>query len=189
MRNEKGNIVLLTVISVATLLVAVAGATFAYFSATMPGSESPTTIEVTGGTVFVECSGSSTISGPQTVQPNASLGKRTLTVNGNVTGSTNLNYDAKLIVKNNTYADGELVYTITSTNTSNNGSTISSTSAPVAIPSGTSTINLGNGKFAGPVPSGAVHTYTIEIKYVNSEGVEATEKTFNAQLSVVKTTN
>ena len=189
MRNEKGNIVLLTVISVETLLVAVAGATFAYFSATMPGSESPTTIEVTGGTVFVECSGSSTINGPQTVQANASLGKRTLTVNGNVTGSTNLNYDAKLVIKNNTYADGELVYTITSTNTSNNGTTISSTSAPVAIPSGTSTINLGNGKFAGPVPSGAVHTYVVEVKYVNSEGVEATGKTFNAQLSVVKTTN
>lgn len=189
MRNERGNIVLLTVISVATLLVAVAGATFAYFSATMPGSESPTTIEVTGGTVFVECNGSSTISGPQNVSANASLGKRTLTVNGNVAGSTNLHYDAKLIVNNNTYADGELVYIITSTNTSNNGSTISSTSEPVAIPKGASTINLGNGKFAGPIPSGATHTYTIEIKYVNNEGVEATDKTFKAQISVVKTTN
>lgn len=189
MRNEKGNIVLLTIISVATLLVAVAGATFAYFSATLPGTESPTTIEVTGGTVFVECSGSSTISAATTVEANASVGKRTLTVNGNVTGSTNLNYDAKLIVKNNTFADGELVYIITSTNTSNNGSTITSTSEPIAIPSGESTINLGSGKFAGPVPSGATHTYSIEIKYVNEEGIESTGKTFTAQISVAKTTN
>ncbi|MDE6292408.1 MAG: hypothetical protein K2L98_01870, partial [Bacilli bacterium] len=172
------------------LLVAVAGATFAYFSATMPGSESPTTIEVTGGgTIFIDCDASKTINGPQTVAANSTLGKRTVTLNGSIVGSANLGYDAKLVVKNNTYADGELVYTITSTNTSNNGSTILSTSDPVAIPSGTSTINLGSGKFAGPVPSGAVHTYTIEIKYVNNEGVEATGKTFNAQISVVKTTN
>ena len=188
MRNEKGNIVLLTVISVATLLVAVAGATFAYFSATMPSSESPTTIEVTGGGTIIVDGTEQAINGPQTVAANSILGKRNLTLKGYLTGSANLGYEAKLIVKNNTYAEGELVYIITSTNTSNNGSTIVSTSDPVAIPKGASTINLGSGKFAGPV-SGATHTYTIEIKYVNSDETEATDKTFNAQISVEKTTN
>lgn len=44
-REEKprGNTVLLTIIAVATLLVAVIGATFAYFSATITGNDSPST--------------------------------------------------------------------------------------------------------------------------------------------------
>ena len=45
---DKKNTMLLTVIAVATLLVAVVGATFAYFSVTVGGSS--TTTPVTGGT-------------------------------------------------------------------------------------------------------------------------------------------
>ena len=55
-------------------------------------------------------------------------------------------------VRNNTYTDGALVYTITSTNTSNNGSTIQTTSVPVAIPTGTSTISLGSGQLKNCCP-------------------------------------
>ena len=40
MNNGKGNMILLTIIAVATLLVAVIGATFAYISATKNGNQS-----------------------------------------------------------------------------------------------------------------------------------------------------
>ena len=60
MNNGKGNMILLTVIAVATLLVAVVGATFAYFGATM-NNESETPIEVTSGTLSVEYDGDSKI--------------------------------------------------------------------------------------------------------------------------------
>lgn len=182
MNSGKGNIILLTVIAVATLLVSVVGATFAYFNATVPGSESQKTIEVISGTLFVDTNTS--IVGGQNIAANASLAKRDVKVTGYVTGSTNLNYDAKLIITENTYAAGELVYTITSKNESNNGSTIVATSAPVAIPTGASTINLGSGLFAGPAAKGAKHTYTINIQYVNSEGIQAVDKKFNATISV-----
>lgn len=182
MNSGKGNMILLTVIAVATLLVSVVGATFAYFNATVPGSESQKTIEVTSGTLFVDTN--SSVVGGNNIAPNATLARRDIKVTGYVTGSTNLNYDAKLVIKENTYANGELVYTITSKNESNNGSTIVATSAPVAIPAGASTINLGSGLFAGPAAKGAKHTYTLNIQYVNEAGETAVDKKFNATISV-----
>ncbi len=182
MNSGKGNIILLTVIAVATLLVSVVGATFAYFNATIPGTESQKTIEVTSGTLFVNTN--SSIVGANTIDANGILGKRDINVTGYVTGSTNLNYDAKLVIKENTYENGELVYTITSKNESNNGSTIVATSEPVAIPTGASTINLGSGLFAGPAAKGAKHTYVLSIQYVNADGVQAVDKKFNATILV-----
>ncbi len=48
---DKKNTILLTVIAVATLLVAVVGATFAYFSVTVTGSGSSTTIKASTGEI------------------------------------------------------------------------------------------------------------------------------------------
>lgn len=182
MNSGKGNLILLTVIAVATLLVSVVGATFAYFNATLPGSESSKTIEVTSGTLFTDCN--SSIVGGANIQANAVLAKRDINITGYVTGSTNLNYAAKLVIKENTYEKGELVYTITSKNVDSNGSTIVATSEPVAIPAGKSTINLGSGLFAGPAAKGAKHTYTLNIQYVNADGEAAVDKKFSANIVV-----
>lgn len=184
MNSGKGNMVLLTVIAIATLLVAVVGATFAYFSATMNGSESSTTIEVTSGTLSTEYNGDSKINAAY-INPGDVIATKEFTTIGVVTGSTNLNYEATLVVTNNTYAEGELVYTITSYNESNNGSTIASTSQPVAIPTGISTISLGTGVFAGPIPAGSTHKYTVTV----SRAVQAddnVDKTFSGHLSVIQ---
>jgi predicted ribosomally synthesized peptide with SipW-like signal peptide len=185
MNSGKGNMILLTIISVSTLLVAVVGATFAYFSATM-GSVSPNTIEVTSGSLSTQFNESSKMD-----NYGANLGDvlftKTFTVTGVVTGSTNLNYEALINVTNNTYTDGALVYTITSTNTSNNGSTIQATSVPVAIPSGASTITLGNGLFAGPTTTGSTHEYTLTITFAN-DAENNVGKVFEAEMKVSQTT-
>lgn len=128
--------------------------------------------------------------GPSSVLSNgANIGDVIYTTNisvtGVVTGSTNLNYEAVLNVRNNTYTDGALVYTITSTNTSNNGSTIQTTSVPVAIPTGTSTISLGNGLFAGPTTTGSIHEYTLTIAYAYNAESNA-GKTFDAGVNVAQ---
>lgn len=184
MNNGKGNMILLTVMSIATLLVAVVGATFAYFSATMGKGNTSPTIEVTSGTISTEFnSDSNLVSGY--VNPNEVVATREITVTGVVTGSNNLNYEATLVVNNNTYLDGELVYTITSTNESNNGSIITSTTEPVAIPTGTSTIVLGNGVFAGPTTAGLSHKYTITITRANQVD-QNTDKAFGAKLFVTQ---
>lgn len=55
--NRNKNTLLLTVIAVATLLVAIVGATFAYFTAQITGGESGSTIEVNSATLTITYSG------------------------------------------------------------------------------------------------------------------------------------
>lgn len=184
--SNKGNMVLLTIIAVATLLVAVVGATFAYFSATMDGSESSTTIEVTSGTLSVEYADNAKIGFTNPGVGELAAAKE-FTTTGVVTGSSNLNYEASLVVTNNTFADGALVYIITSTNTSNNGKTIQSTTNPVVIPSGNSTILLGTGTFAGPTTAGSSHNYVVNITYANQDQAYG-DKTFEAHITLSQST-
>lgn len=187
MNNGKGNMILLTIIAVATLLVAVIGATFAYFSATMNGNQSETPIEVTSGTLSIEYDGDSKINIQSPVaNPLDTLSSKTFNVTGVVTGSNNLNYDASLVITNNSFGDGELKYTITSTNVSDNGTTFTSTSEPIDIPAGTNTIALGKGVFAGPVLNGAFHNYVLSI--ITSTG-DLANKNFEAHLNVTQTKN
>lgn len=186
MNNSKGNMILLTVMSIATLLVAVAGATFAYFGATMGEGKASPTIEITSGTLSTEYD-------PQIaahiqnsyVNQGEQIGTKEIAVTGVVTGSNNLNYEVTMTINNNTYLDGELVYTITSINESNNGSVIASTTEPVAIPTGATTILLGNGVFAGPTTTGLSHKYTITITHANATD-QNTNKSFDAKLFVTQ---
>lgn len=62
MKEGNNNTVLLTVIGIATLLVAVVGATFAYFSAQLSGTESQSTM-----TIQASNGGSSTLDGGETI--------------------------------------------------------------------------------------------------------------------------
>ena len=190
MNNNRGSMILLTVIAVCTLLVTVVGATFAYFGIALNGAESESTIEVTSGTLSVEYDSNSKLEVGSSI-PGSSLTDKAFTITGVVTGSTNLNYEVMLKVSENTYTDGALVYTITSTNTSNNGSTIETTSTPVLIPSGVSNIRIGIGTFAGPIVSGATHSYSINIThaYTDDEALinANQDKSFKANLSVVQT--
>lgn len=180
--NNKGNIVLLTIISLATLLVAVAGSTFAYFGATMHGSDATTTIEVTSGTLSTEYDGDSKLINGY-VSDNEIIASKEITISGVVTGSNNLNYEAVLNVYENTYADGELVYTISSVNESNNGTIISEITNPIEISSGTSTIVLGTGVFAGPTNPTAIHKYIVTVRRVKTVD-ENFDKKFNGKMSV-----
>lgn len=180
MSSEKGSVILLTVVGVATLLVAVAGTTFAYFGAAESSNESSTIIEVKGEKIKTNFTNGNSIQATG-VQTGEIVASKTFTVNGTISGSSNSQYEAILNVTDNTYSDGALVYTLTSTNDSQNGSTILATTQEVAIPTGTNTIVLGKGTFAGPVSTGATHTYTLTIKYV---GNMDSDKTFSAVIDV-----
>ena len=182
MNNGKGNMILLTIICIATLLVAVVGATFAYFNIAMKEGHTSKTIEVTGGTLSTVYNGNAKISNAD-FNAGDVVGEKSFTVTGVVTGSSNLGYEADLVVTNNTYPDDALVYTLVSTNTSNNGVVMVSTSEPVAIKNGSSTIVLGTGTFAGPTATGATHTYAVKVECVNSD-FELDEKAFDATITV-----
>ena len=59
--NSKTNTLLLTVIGVATLLVAVIGATFAYFTAQVGGGESATTVKMNAGVLKINFTNGNTV--------------------------------------------------------------------------------------------------------------------------------
>lgn len=184
--NNKGSMVLLTIISIATLLVAVAGATFGYFNISMSDKNKETTIEVTNGTLTIEHNDNSKIN----VAPSAGgtlVATKTFTVNGLITGSSNLNYEVDIKIDNNTFADNQLVYTIGSLNDSNNGTIIPNNEERVAIPAGNNTIVVGKGLFAGPITNGASHTYTLNIYMADGVSADANAR-FDAKISVVQAT-
>ena len=80
MNSGKGSIVLFTIIAVATLLVSVVGATFAYFGATMKGRESQKTISVSSGTLAIEYGTNSKINATN-LQPGAVVATKKLIKN------------------------------------------------------------------------------------------------------------
>ena len=184
--NNKGNMILLTILSVATLLVAVIGSTFAYFNISMSTRDNETTIEVTNGSISIEHQENSGVQ--FNAQPAGTLvATKVFTINGLITGSSNLNYEVDLKIINNTFENNQLVYTITSNNDSSNGTIIPSTEERVLLPSGSNTVILGKGIFAGPITDGAVHSYTVNI-YV-ADGVEVKpDATFDGKITIAQAT-
>ena len=114
--NEEGknrsNTLLLTVIAIATLLVAVIGATFAYFTANTAGTETASTINVTAtqlSVTFADGSGSVVVAN-QSIEPsNTALVTKDFTVTGvNNTSNNNsaglyMPYTLSLVVNTNTF--------------------------------------------------------------------------------------
>lgn len=67
--NSKTNTLLLTVIGVATLLVAVIGATFAYFTAQVGGGESATTVKMNAGVLKINFTNGNTVQTTEGFEP------------------------------------------------------------------------------------------------------------------------
>ena len=114
--NNKSNTLLLTVIAVATLLVAVIGATFAYFTANITGTESASTVEVEAATLEITfADGTSTLvvrgEGNDVVQPTAAAWiNKTFTITGkNTTTNMYMPYTLNLVVDQNTFVLDNLI--------------------------------------------------------------------------------
>lgn len=117
--KNKSNTLLLTVIAVATLLVAVIGATFAYFTAAIANAESSSTVIVNSANLsIVFADGTSTLLTSETVEPTkqenstyAPLIVKKFNVQGtNTTGTGNtaspamkMPYELYLVVSENTF--------------------------------------------------------------------------------------
>ena len=125
--NNKQNTLLLTVIAVATLLVAVIGATFAYFTANTTGTETASTIVVTAARLEItyEDNTNSVVTADQNIEPSETAlitknFKLTPTTNTTGTGNVaspamNMPYTLNLVVTTNTF---QLKNTVTGTSIS-----------------------------------------------------------------------
>lgn len=175
MKENRSNTLLLTVIGVATLLVAVIGASFAYFTAKISGSESATTVTVGAGSLAIAYSGGASIETAPlepVPTPDDPVATKTFTITGTNSTSAIMPYTIKLVVTGNTFTSNTLTYDLDSTNTGGNGYVVPD-KAETGIATGASNITLGTGYFAGAVSS-SVHTYILHI-YFPDTGVNQDE--------------
>jgi len=180
MNEKKNNTLLLTVIGVATLLVAVIGATFAYFTAQTMGAPTTDTIHVAAGKLEIAYENGTrnleSVSGIEPAAPGVYAISKEFTIAGTNTTTAIMPYGIEIVVQYNSFTENALTYTLTSTNTGGNGLPVPTVTAPRGIPnaqSGEIRIPLGIGHFAGVVNSN-VHTYVLRI-YFTSSGVPQDE--------------
>ena len=194
MNNNRTNTLLLTVIGVATLLVAVIGASFAYFTAQLYGEEQGDTVTIGAGVLKIAyADGSGAIGGVLAaegivpVTTGEPVIKKEFTITGNNSTTAIMPYSIALDVTKNEFTDGALKYTFESVNTSDNGQVVPAVLTETDLVSSEEgyQINLGSAQFVGNVTD-AVHTYTLNIffpdTYVNQN--EDKDKEFIAKIDI-----
>ena len=182
MDDGKGQTIFLSIIGIATLLVAIIGATFAWFSITVTGNENPSDIVITSGTLGQV----SFVDGTNIEIDNLMPGNyttKTFTVSQTDTQATGkIAYNIVLNVKTNTLtpnANHQFVHSLKSSGNTNGGTLATLTSSEVP----TKSIVIGSGVIEGY----EVHTYeyTIGLNNINEDQNQAQGKQFSGYLSVV----
>ena len=182
MDDGKGQTIFLSIIGIATLLVAIIGATFAWFSITVTGNENPSDIVITSGTLGQV----SFVDGTNIEIDNLMPGNyttKTFTVSQTDTQATGkIAYNIVLNVKANTLtpnANHQFVHSLKSSGNTNGGTLATLTSSEVP----TKSVVIGSGVIEGY----EVHTYeyTIGLNNINEDQNQAQGKQFSGYLSVV----
>ena len=170
---KKGNITKIVVTIVLLLLISI-GASFAYFTASITGSEDSTTITVSGGTMNITYSGGDGITVSNIVPRGLAASATTtdawvtksFTVTGNNTTAIVMKYKVTLEVETNTFTAGALEYKMTATGS--NGTTMDAVTTFTDIAN--KSIVLGNGQFSGATGGDKAHNYVLYIYFLNTNG-------------------
>ncbi len=176
MSGNRTNTLLLTVIGVATLLVAVIGATFAYFTANITGTETGTSITVGAGKLTIAYADPDGATFAGSIQPEVDTPAITkdFTITGTNSTTAVMPYSLFIVIQSNNFTESALYYSLESTNTGGNGQIV----APVAqtgLGTGAKEIPLGSGYFSGVVSSSA-HTYVLKIYFPETGVVQDEDK-------------
>ena len=180
MSEGKNNTVMLTIIGIATLLIAVVGATFAYFSATLTGTESEKKYTVKSATVGTEFVGGDQIAAAGIYPKEEAWGTKTFSIKTTSTKGVSTKYKITLAIDDNdtttddTISDGAghvkrfeanaLSYTLTATeeNASTAG-TMPTTAAETKIADPSKAIVLGEAIIYGNDAQEVKQTYTLSM--------------------------
>lgn len=182
MDDVKGQTIFLSIIGIATLLVAIIGATFAWFSITVTGNDSPSDIVITSGNLGQVSFVDGTNIEINNLMP-GSYTTKTFTISQTDPSATGkIAYNIVLNVKSNTLtpaAKGQFVHSLKSSGNSNGGTLANL--LPTAVP--TQSMVIGSGVIEGY----EVHTYeyTIGLNNVDEDQNDAQGKVFSGYLSVV----
>ena len=182
MEDVKGQSLFLSIIGIATLLVAIVGATFEWFSITVTGNDNPSDIVITSGNLGQVSFNDGTAIDISNLMP-GNYTTKTFTVSQTDPSATGkISYNIVLNVKNNTLtpnANGQFVHTLKASGNTNGGR-LATISDPV-VPTQSMVIA------SGVIEGYEVHTYeyTIGLNNVNEDQNAAQGKQFSGYLSVV----
>lgn len=179
MSEGKNNTVMLTIIGIATLLIAVVGATFAYFSATLTGTDSEKEYTVRSATVGTEFNGGDQIAAAGIYPKEEAWGTKKFSIKTTSTKGVSTKYKITLVIDDNdttadaTISDGAghvkrfqanaLSYTLTATeaNAATEGTMPTATETKIADPS--KDIVFGEATIYGNDKQEVTQTYTLSM--------------------------
>ena len=177
MSEGKNNTVMLTIIGIATLLIAVVGATFAYFSAQLTGSDTEYTVK--SATVGTQFNGGADITATGIYPKAEAWGTKTFSIKTTSTKGVSTKYRITLVIDDNdttadaTISDGAghikrfqanaLSYTLTAieANAATEGIMPTATETKIANPS--KDIVFGEATIYGNAPQEVTQTYTLSM--------------------------
>lgn len=164
MSEGKNNTVMLTIIGIATLLIAVVGATFAYFSAQVSGLETQKEDVIKSATVGTTFNGGTEVTAANIYPKEEAWGTKVFSITSNSSTGVTTSYNISLVIDandspdgvtpNKTFESGALSYTLTGTESgastagklASSDGAITELSAGKSILLGTATINGNAGK-------------------------------------------
>ena len=179
MSEGKNNTVMLTIIGIATLLIAVVGATFAYFSATLTGTNDEKEYTVRSATVGTEFNGGTDITATGIYPKAEAWGTKTFSIKTTSTKGVSTKYRIALVIDDNdttadaTISDGAghikrfqanaLSYTLTAieANAATKGIMPTATETQIADPS--QNIVFGEATIYGNDKTEVTQTYTLSM--------------------------
>lgn len=168
--EDKPKTVIVSIIgTILTIAIVSLGVTYAFFSANISGSESGSTIIAEAGIMQISVSGGNNVTA-ENIMPDSDnpWGTKTITLTGTNTTEKSMSYKLKLVVDNNEFKKANMQYTLTSTNTGNNGVVITSvtTATDITAAVGASQVLGGTtqvGYFLNA--SNVAHTYVLKLFY------------------------
>lgn len=185
MDNNKGQTIFLSVIGIATLLVAIVGATFAWFSISVSGNADASSIVVTTAKLgSVEFTDGAAIT-MNNIRPETSPQEvKTFTVaNTETTATETIGYKIGLVIDTNTLtgvADGAFTHQLTGESDKGSGAGTLVSVAKEAVP--TTSKLLGNGTLVGYEKH--TYTYTIQFAETSKDQNAAQGAKFGAKIQV-----
>ena len=197
MNEGKGNVVLLTIIAIATLLISVVGATFAYFTAVYSGGDDIPDLEIMSGSIGTVFDGGAVVTAANISpsrgdeygnHPSIMDKPKTFTLKhtSDAIAGVKAHYIITLVINQNEFGDGSLKYTmVPDPESDNNGQFAESITELTGIPS-SGNVTLGTGYFESPTDGEATHIYNLDFYYPSwgSEQNEEQGAEFKAYLSV-----
>ena len=184
MGEVKGQTIFLSIVGICTLLVAIVGATFAWFSITVTGNENPTDIIINSGTLGQVNFNDGTAIDIKSLMP-GSFTTKTFTVSQtDPTATGKISYNIVLNVKANTLtpvAEGAFIHSLKSSGNTNGGTLATMNESEVPVNS----FIIGSGVIEGY--ESHQYEYTIGLKNLDINQNAAQGKTFSGYLSVVLT--